>query len=212
MAKPNPRAIELWVEFLQLSDRSKWTKQVEEDFGDVWAPDFDPLERKRWFKLFVDMWDAPVLPLRERIPEYMVADEDRYVAYAFDLTYPRATILKALKVRLDSQKNARDKSWSRGRPKHRAIKAKYKLCRRPNIPALEKILAVYKLREKNPKWKLYQIGQELRLNENQMPHRSDSAGMVSDKRRVMTAIVARYLRQAKEIIKNVQKGIFPLYE
>lgn len=212
MAKPNPEAIKLWFEFLRLSDRKKWTKQVAEDFGDVWAPDFDPLERGRWFRLFVDFADSPIPLAPYPIPERYLQDDDRYKVYVVDFSYPKAAILKAFRNRLDRHVFSREKKWGKGRPKHRTIKAKYTLCRRPNIPALQKILSVYTLRLENPNWKLYQIGEELRLNENQMPRKGDSPDQTSDKRRVMTATVARYIRQAEELIRNVEKGIFPLYK
>lgn len=102
----------------------------------------------------------------------------------------------------------------KGRPKEKKelVSIAYPLLGRPKVPALEIMLDVYDLRKSDESMKLYGIGEKLRLNPKQMPKRGDTKKLTSDKRRVMTATVSRYLRHAEKIIKNVSKGVFPKHD
>jgi len=196
-------ACRLWFEFLKRSDYST-ASPIYKDFGNVRAVSFDEwFDKKRW--LFFQV-PVPAVRLVE------TGDEDRFVVEV-DLSQPRATIMRAFKRSLFIAKHSRGERWKKGRPKKHSRqylrKAQYRFYRQPHIPSLQTILAVDDLRKAEPKLKLWEIGERLRLNREQVTKPTDTPAVRTAKRAVMTAYVSRYLRWAKALKGNVVKGTFP---
>ena len=116
-----------------------------------------------------------------------------------DLRWPKRQIQKEFNELLRKLHSGR-----RGRPKWNDAACDYPLYCRPDVRSLEKMLKIYDLRE-NTDLTLWEIGEKLNLNPSEMSAGKDD----KDRRRVMTALVSRYLRHAKIIISNTGKGIFP---
>lgn len=103
----------------------------------------------------------------------------------------------------------------RGRPAQKFGKstAKYPINQNFTIDNLRIGLEIYDLykrtRTGEDKLKLWEIGVELRLLPDSMPHPKDSNGEKLIKRNRMAATVSRYIKQAEKRIENVAKGVFP---
>jgi hypothetical protein len=62
-----------------------------------------------------------------------------------------------------------------------------------------------------PETKLWQIGEQLRLNPKAMPKNLDFPADIADKHKAMGQTVSNYLRKGNRLVKNACNGIFPKY-
>jgi hypothetical protein len=62
-----------------------------------------------------------------------------------------------------------------------------------------------------PETKLWQIGEQLRLNPLAMPKNGDYPTEIADKHKTMGQTVSSYLRKAQGLVNNACNGIFPRY-
>ena len=62
-----------------------------------------------------------------------------------------------------------------------------------------------------PETKLWQIGEQLKLNPKAMTKFSDYPSEISDKHKAMGQTVSNYLRKGKGLVDNAYQGIFPRY-
>ena len=76
---------------------------------------------------------------------------------------------------------------------------------------LKNALKVWEFRQANKK-SLYETGCAVKLREAAVVVESDPVDVKRDKRNRMRATVSRYERYARNIIKNVARGIFPKYD
>lgn len=138
--------------------------------------------------------------------EYEWCDFETTMFLGVNLLSSKRTLLKEFE-RLLKEFHPGDK----GRPAWDNCTAEFPLCFRPNIPVLKKTLAVYDLKKSNPDLKLWQIGDRLKLNPNQMTTGKIVAGRstLTDARRIMEATVSRYLKHAEILIHNTGEGEFP---
>ena len=63
-----------------------------------------------------------------------------------------------------------------------------------------------------PETKLWQIGEQLRLNPKAMPKFGDLSIDTADKHKVMGQTVSSYLKKGRGLVDNASNGIFPKYE
>ena len=62
-----------------------------------------------------------------------------------------------------------------------------------------------------PETKLWQIGEQLKLNPKAMPKFGDFPIDIADKHKAMGQTVSNYLRKGSCLVKNAGIGIFPKY-
>jgi hypothetical protein len=62
-----------------------------------------------------------------------------------------------------------------------------------------------------PGTKLWEIGEQLRLNPQAMPKHGDFPTAIADKHKAMGQTVSSYLRKGRGLVDNACKGVFPKY-
>jgi hypothetical protein len=211
------------------------------DFGDVHTLSWSKWWREKK-KLFTDIEPEFVIDEIKTYAEFkrlFDEGEDDLLAVVINLNSTKSSILKEVntlinqrKVKLLDQENASNfraknnpsDKILRGRPKFNMdFHRKYGLANAPSsrdIKALGVILKVYDaclLEDAKPsgsnRKKRYQIGEKLGIILS--PTVSTKANQVIDRdeyRNNMTATVCRYNRWAKQIIKNVEQGLFPKHD
>jgi len=182
------------------------------DFGDVRDADFRLWWNAHGSALFSEQ--PPNYILKELTSKDDWAAEwtaDTMLVVAVPLTIPKNQIGKffnrLLKTRHKGQRGR--KALSDGD----ASTARYPLNRNVNVAALKKQLAVYDAYLANEtaerKQTLAQIGAALELVPHHMPNPKDSPTTAADKRRIVSATVSRYYKQASIIIEATADGVFP---
>ena len=82
--------------------------------------------------------------------------------------------------------------------------------------AISQLLSIMEIHDQiirnAPRTKLWQIGEQLRLNPQAMPKFGDFPIDISDKHKAMGQTVSSYLRKGRGLINNASNGVFPKYE
>jgi len=78
------------------------------------------------------------------------------------------------------------------------------------MTTVEMLLNVWQIRNEHPTLSNYEIGQKAKIDLDLLARTTDG-DQIDDalERRRMTIAVSRYLAQAKNLIANAEKGIFP---
>lgn len=63
-----------------------------------------------------------------------------------------------------------------------------------------------------PGTKLWQIGEQMKLNPKAMPKNSDYPTLVSEKHKMMGQTVSNYLKKGKALVNNASNGCFPKFD
>ena len=87
---------------------------------------------------------------------------------------------------------------------------------RISYDAISQLLSIMEIHDQivrnAPRTKLWQIGEQLRLNPQAMPKFGDFPIDISDKHKAMGQTVSSYLRKGRGLINNASNGVFPKYE
>jgi hypothetical protein len=205
-----------WVEFLKRSDSYRQQceagegGEVYQDFGNI----FD-IEFLDWWNnddrelLFLPGTSLGVWPV-ENVKQFKEAVSEEWLVVKIDPKCTRKSIIYWLDDLLFSHQPD-----VRGQLNHNVIeRPKYETFSRPNVPALKKTLAIYDqfLIEPKPLYKIYDklkndgvVEFKSKDDENFDKVKSDD----STSRRIKTSTISRYIRQAENLIKNVEQGVFP---
>ena len=62
-----------------------------------------------------------------------------------------------------------------------------------------------------PDTKLWQVGEQLRLNPQAMPRHGDFPTQIADKHKAMGQMVSNYLRKGRGLVENASRGKFPKF-
>ena len=183
--------------------------ELYKDFGDVTDAGF-----KNWWSAN----DRGALLFADPIVEHTVRkldagepapENENLITLAIPLNLPKRFLHKRIRDLL-----AENHSSKRGHQFAKKSRAKYKIQGQPNIPALEQGLMVYdaiKQAEaqgiKRAYWKIAMdlnlVARDKRILEDDPP------STVTDKKNVLTAMVARYKKRVEESIKSTSLGLFP---
>ena len=86
---------------------------------------------------------------------------------------------------------------------------------RISYDAISQLLSIMEIHDQiirnAPRTKLWQIGEQLRLNPQAMPKASDYPKETEEKHRRMGQTVSSYLIKGKGLVDNAFKGAFPKY-
>lgn len=210
------KPFQLWHECLLLSDRSRWTDQVE-----LWFGPQHGLPWPQWWErsqhLFAD--DTPPFFLQEIESPEDFADyweswrseelNDTLVVW-FNLANKKEDLLAAFERLLRKRHTGK-----RGRPRKdgRSI-AEFELERKVHVQSVETALNAYRAwvanasLPKSERKKQWEIAVRYGVNPSQIPD-DPEVRPGDDERRILTIAVNRCIRRAKTLIDGVQRGVFP---
>lgn len=174
------------------------------DFGDVRGDDFKSwwTEGGRGVRLFAEPPTAnvEVLGSGEATP-----DATEFLTLALPKNLPKRYLLRRVKELLAKEENH---PGARGKQHARMSKAKYQVKGQPNVAALALTLRVYYFRVANPHLKLWEIGDQLpRFMVGNKINATDTHAEVVNKRNVLSASVARYIKKAERMIISTSRGM-----
>lgn len=173
------------------------------DFSDVRGDDFKVwwTEGGRGVRLFAEPPSANVEVLESGVA---TPDAAEFLTLALPKNLPKRYLLRRVRELLTMEENH---PGARGKQHARMSKAKYQVKGQPNIAALALMLRVYDFRTANPHLKLWEIGDQLpRFMVGNKIEASDTHAEVVNKRNVLSASVARYIKKAEVMIANTLNG------
>lgn len=175
------------------------------DFGDVRSNDFKSwwTESGRGVRLFAEPPSSNVMVLKTSEP---VPDESEFLTLALPKNLPKRYLQRRFRELLTK---AEHHPGARGKQHARMSKAKYQIKGQPNLTGLALTLKVYDFKLANPQLKLWEIGDQMpRFMVGSKISASDTKAIVVNKRNVLSASVARYIRKAEEMIAATSLGEF----
>lgn len=217
----------LWYEFLQLSDKDKWSAEVREDFGDVSG------EFEQWWPSHHYLFRQ----LSRFTIEEVITDND-FQVYKDDGSMPGEPGVIVLAVHLLESKAALRAAFEEilrkyhkgkaGRPEFDDWGDVYAFKSRPDSEMLKKILAVYRLhnaeqqKPRNKRMTLWEIEEEVSKTTPLIDKQGTKATLIwkkgpeyesheESRKRSQYTTVKKYLGYADEILANVVVGKFPVY-
>jgi hypothetical protein len=187
----------------QGSNRASVNK-VFEDFGDVSKGSFEQWwkESKRGERLFSE----PQKNLVEILKQGDVIEPSHVsVTMSFPQHLPKEYIEKQFRKLLRTHHVGK-----RGKQNAKVSNARYVPSGQPYLNALKKNLALYDYKIKNPKAKLWEIGNAIPgfQSSNKITSKMNKHETV-EQRKVLAAAVSRDIKIAIKSIKNTSNGVFP---
>lgn len=175
------------------------------DFGDVRGDDFKAwwTEGGRGVRLFAE---PPTANMEILESGAAAPDASDVLTLALPKNLPKRYLLRRVRELLGKEENH---PGARGKQHARMSKAKYQVKGQPNLSGLALTLRVYEFRVANPHLKLWEIGDQLpRFMVGNKMSPSDTHAEVVNKRNVLSASVARYIKKAETMIANTVLGEF----
>jgi len=177
------------------------------DFGDVDKKSFAQWWANQGRKIFAErkkLKKVEVIDERRQL-ERLSIHEDRLIIEV-PLTLRRQTAIRQIGKALQKAYESRDPVdiWGQSTAKRQVIKSKIRMT------TIEILLNVWRIRNEHPKLSNYEIGQKAKIDLDLLARTTDG-DQIDDalERRRMTIAVSRYLAQAKNLIANAERGIFP---
>lgn len=176
------------------------------DFGDVFKDEFSMWYMKRGRKIFAETkpFKKVIAFENRRELEEIQAKPDSLVLQ-IPLNVRKQTVMRQIGRILKKSYEGREIDiWAQSTAKRQVIKSRVKM------KTVEILLKVHEIRNANLTATNYQIGLMAGIELDILAR--DTSGMVYDdalERRRMTFAVSRYLKQAKQLIANAERGIFP---
>jgi hypothetical protein len=201
----------MWFEFLRLSDRKNWAPHVEEKFGDVWATDFPTWWQDHSY-LFerLDPFDIEVIKDTEGYKWFADDEDENILIIAVHLLEPKINLEEAFANILSKHHKA-----PKGRPKFEDLTWHYNLQERPSIASLAAVMEVYTVHLANPSMQPWEVEEEVQLiaktgdNARTLWKGHPSPKNLVDRKKAQTDEVNRHLLRARNLIRNVEQGLFP---
>lgn len=204
-----------WWEFLRRSERYKKTceskgdgplSKLYLDFGDVFCSDF-----KRWWShedrganLFANQRPDALVSIVE--PGIRTSSDAGILTVQIPLNLPRKHIETKIGQMLDKLHQGR-----RGIRYLKSTSARYTVSSNVSTVALKLRLKILDDRLSNPEKTLWQLGIDNvpSLRCETLTMRNGKPYLDPSRKNVISAVVSRYLRDAKQTVLNVEKGQFP---
>jgi len=177
------------------------------DFGDVDKKSFAQWWANQGRKIFSErkrLKKVDVIDERRQL-ERLSIHEDRLIIEV-PLTLRRQTAIRQIGKELKKAYESREDVdiWQQSTAKRQIIKSKIRMT------TVEMLLNVWQIRNENPTFSNYEIGQKAKIDLDLLARTTDGDQIDEAlERRRMTIAVSRYLAQAKNLIANAEKGIFP---
>lgn len=197
----------LWYDFLQISDRKRWSKRVKQHFTAADGLPFD-----QWWEqckhLFMPDYELQTVvninsrnELTDLWETFKSEDLGDSLFLYVDLNSPRNALTASFEQLLNEHHQG-----VRGRPSRSSYDAEFELAAVVNVNAAQKALQVWKYRRDHPNATLWKIGTDCKIKVGQrLVAEPDDV-----QRRVLASTVSRYLARADKLIEGVERGVFPL--
>jgi hypothetical protein len=176
------------------------------DFGDIFKEDFSMWYMKRGRKLFGEsrpFKKVQAFETRRELDELQAKPDS--LVLQIPLNIRKQTVMRQIGRILKKAYEGRDIDiWEQSTAKRQIIKSRVKM------KTVELLLKIHEIRNTNLTATNYQIGRMAGIELDILAR--DTSGIDYDdalERRRMTFAVSRYLKQAKQLIKNAERGIFP---
>ena len=204
-----------WYQCLRASDEYRICCENEgkghlwstyKDFGDVFKDEFGLWYMKRGRKIFGETkpFKKVVTFESNRELDLLQVKPDSLVLQ-IPLNVRKQTVMRQIGRILKQAYEGRDIDiWEQSTAKRQIIKSRVKM------KTVELLLKVHEIRNANLTATNFQIGQMAGIELDILAR--DTEGTVYDdalERRRMTFAVSRYLKQAKQLIANAERGVFP---
>ncbi|MCG2578080.1 hypothetical protein LZ012_13885 [Dechloromonas sp. XY25] len=134
-------------------------------------------------------------------------DYDLDLCVFIDMNVPKDQLLKQFRRLLKEHHPGKA-----GRPRHRSY-SEFEWCEisgKTTLDTLELMLKVYDLRE-TTSLRLWQIAEKLKMNPSKATKKTDTRGVLVEKKAILSSTVSRYLQWANKLMKNLEEGRFPKY-
>lgn len=201
----DPDEYRCWFDLLRLSDRTKWSPQVEEVFGPVADSPF-----KTWLKELRPLLEPIERPTIEEVDgvEHFEHFKENYpkedgAILFLHLWTPKTDLLAAVRKFLDLRHAGKP-----GRPKKEQMSEIW-MPRKPDVPAIRKAISVYRASHiTHPHLPQWRIGEMCKVNLSRLEPMAD----VEDERyrkRILSIMVSNLNRRAAVLIRGVERGLFP---
>lgn len=177
------------------------------DFGDVDKKSFAQWWSNQGRKIFAErkkLKKVEVVNERRQL-ERLSIHEDRLIIEV-PLILRRQTAIRQIGKALQKAYESRDAVdiWEQSTAKRQVIKSKIRMT------TVEMLLNVWQIRNEQPTLSNYEIGQKAKIDLDLLARTTDGDQIDNAlERRRMTIAVSRYLAQAKNLIANAERGIFP---
>ena len=177
------------------------------DFGDVDKKSFAQWWSNQGRKIFAErkkLKKVEAIEERSQLERLRIVD-DRLIIEV-PLTLRRQTAIRQIGKALQKAYESRDpvNIWEQSTAKRQVIKSKMRMT------TVEMLLRVWQIRNEHPTLSNYEIGQKAKIDLDILARTTDGDQLDDAlERRRMTIAVSRYLKQAKNLIANAEKGIFP---
>lgn len=204
-----------WFQCLRASDEYRiccenggkgplWATYV--DFGDVFKEEFSMWYMKRGRKLFGESKPfKKVLSFETRRELDELQAKPDSLILQIPLNIRKQTVMRQIGRILKKAYEGREIDiWEQSTAKRQIIKSRVKM------KTVELLLKVHEIRNTNLTATNYQIGRMVGIELDILAR--DTCGIDYDdalERRRMTFAVSRYLKQAKQLIANAERGVFP---
>lgn len=203
-----------WYECLRASDEYRLCCQSKgkgelaglyQDFGDVFEGSFAQWWMKQGRKIFAER--KPLKKVRHleerRELDGLRIREDRMLI-EIPLTMRKQTVMRQIgKLLKVAYQDKEIDIWEQSSAKRQIIKSKVRMT------TVELLLKVLKVRNENLTLTNFELGKKLGIELDLLARNKDEVFSDELERRRMTVAVSRYLRQAKNLIANAERGIFP---
>lgn len=200
----------LWWEYLNRNEeylnrfKSKSTNkdQLCLDFGDVRKQSFKDWWKDKGVYLFAEPSAdemVKVLSQKDSVPNEMNA-----ITISFPFNLPKKFLEKRFRAIIKDKHSGR-----RGIQNAKHSHARYKINGQPFLGSLKNALRVYDCKKEHPEFKLWEIAIHLNISQGDPIKSTDTKYIVVAKKNRLGATIGRYLKSARQHIKNTSKGIFP---
>jgi hypothetical protein len=175
------------------------------DFGDVSGDDFKAwwTDGGRGVRLFAEPPSANVEILQSGAA---APDTSEFLTLSLPKNLPKRYLMRRVKELLAKEENH---PGARGKQHARMSKARYQVKGQPNLAGLALTLRVHDFRMANQHLKLWEVGNQLpRFMLGNKISASDTHAEIVNKRNVLSASVARYVKKAETMIYKTRLGSF----
>ena len=215
-----------WFEYLKLSKDYWWLTKISnhrsddvlfqkvwENFGDIYKYEFDDWWLSHGRYLFVEKR----MPGRlERLDWHSITREhfnETRLVLSIPLTIRKETVMRKVRGILNQYY---DRQFDVIKHSTALLKLHTGRYRQESIAVAYDVWINHRkyvtLMPEGQKKKLWEIGEMLNLAGESRLKRGNTPKEVQEKRRMLNALVSRYLRKANALIKNVEIGRFPCYD
>ena len=177
------------------------------DFGDVDKKSFAQWWSNQGRKIFAErkkLKKVEAIEERSQLERLRIVDDTLIIEVP--LTLRRQTAIRQIGKALQKAYESRDpvNIWEQSTAKRQVIKSKMRMT------TVEMLLRIWQIRNEHPTLSNYEIGQKAKIDLDILARTTDGDQLDDAlERRRMTIAVSRYLKQAKNLIANAEKGIFP---